>query len=685
MNSREGLSHFGFSKKSALLAGVCLALVSGGIALFFCLSQLESRRVEVMQRYEQNVEVWLTDAGQAVDIWNTDMKKLRQRVSESETYRLFSGDFFGLKQSAAENPGAAGEDSLSGTAAALSEETPVMRRILLEFMNYNGLLDARLVNREGQTILSAYSTPTPLTSAQSEAALNTMKTGKTTFLPVRGTSDGLVLDVFEPIYELEAPDKCVAVFMSSTPVLSRITQFIARPKQNDMATAAMLQKRGTAWERIQVPLPEVLPEDLQKALTESTGKLPFALRSSVFPNNGMVYSMSATLPVLGWTLVHETPAAVVDEMVFRAEVPVYVAAVLGWLSFMLLCGLLWWMAFGRQQMAVTSELRRLNQVVSRQKELLDSVNTSLDVGLFMADVKGQIRVCNPALAGILGRKEDEILDQTLFSCFPMEAATALLEQIRQVALNNKEGACEVRMERDGDQRLYRVTLFPFLDASETEVRNSIRGAVVTMKDITEFRRHSERMRRQQRSLITAFTQAEESVDPYLAGHSMRMSRLGELMAASMDLPEDGRNTVIMGAQLSQVGKLFIPREILTKEGKLTPEELQEVRRAPEHAFRLMESVDFDLPIARALHEMYENMDGSGYPRGLHGEDILPEARILAVLNAFCAMVSSRSYHKGKDERTALAELENNPRFDQTVVEHLEKVLSTPEGILAARS
>lgn len=686
MNSREKVSYSGFSKKSSLLAAVCLAIVSGGIALFVCFSQLESRRLDVMTRFEQNVTSWLDGASQAVNIWNTDMKKLRLRVSESETYRLFSGDLFGLDSHIAGVINSAEQTGdLPGPAAVLSEEVPVIRRILLEFMNYNGLLDARLVNRNGQTILSAFSTPSPLTKEQTQAALETMKTGKTVFLPVRGASNGLVLDVFEPVYDLDSPDTCVAVFMSSTPVLSKVTQFIARPKQNDMSTAAMVQQKGDAWEKMQVPAPVPVTGELNSVLTAKKGEMPFGLRRSVSENGGMVYSMSVFFPGLNWSLVHETPEDVVNRMVFRSELPVYAVTVLGWLSFMLLSGLLWWMGFGRQQRAVAFELQRLNQIISRQKELLDSVNLSLDIGLFMADVKGQIRVCNPALAAILGKDEKDVSEQMLFTCFPTDTAKMLLDRIRQVAINNKEDSCEIYLDHDGETRLYRVTLFPFMDVGEESVRNSIRGAVVTMKDITEFRRRSERMRQRQRSLIDAFTRAEESVDPYLAGHSHRMARLGELLAVDMGLTEDGKNTVVMGALLSQVGKLFIPRELLTKKGRLTPEELEQVRQAPDHAFRLMEHVDFDLPIARALHEMYEHMDGSGYPCHLKGEEILPEARMLAVLNAFCAMVSSRSYRKGMDEKEAVNELTDNAHFDQTVVEHLRNVLKTPEGLLAARS
>ena len=685
MNSPSQAGYSGFSKKSALLAALCLALISGGIALFFCFSQLESRRLEVLGRYEQNVSSWLGDAVSAIDIWNTDMKKLRLRISASETYRLFSSDLFGLDKSVTGSINNAEHGlSFSGSAAVLSEEVPAIRRILLEFMNYNGLLDARLVNRDGQTILSALSTPPPLSAEQVRAAVQAMETGKTTFLPVRACPNGLALDVFEPVYDLENSEKRVAVFMSTTPVLAKVTQFTARPKQNDLSVSYMVQRHGESWDMLCVPAPVALPEGTARQFTEYSGSLPFALRESVV-QGGMVYSMSAFIPGLEWSIIHETPVAVMDRLLFRSELPVYVGGLLGWLSFMLLCSLLWWMGLGRQQSAVAREMQRLHQLVSRQKELLDSVNTSLDIGLFMADVKGQIHVCNLAFAAIVGKDEQDVNEQMLFSCFPVDTASELLDRIRQVAINNKDDGCEVYLEQGGEKRLYRVTLFPFLDSSEHSVRDSMRGAVVSMKDITEFRRRSDRMRQQQRSLIEAFTRAEESVDPYLAGHSHRMAKLGELVAKSMGLSEDGRNTVVMGALLSQVGKLFIPRELLTKKGKLTPEELEEVRKAPEHAYHLLENIDFDLPIARALHEMYENMDGSGYPCGLKGEEILPEARVLSVLNAFCAMVSSRSYREGMSWEKAIAALESSASFDQTVVEYLKKVLETPEGLYAAHA
>ncbi len=683
--SSEGAGLTGFSPRLGRMAGLVLALVAGAVAVFFCFTQVESRRAEVLDEYRLTVQNWLSGASAALEIWTRDSKALRLRVSSAETYRIFAGDYRVLDPRSAARVDEGDASGLSENAQSLAEEAPAIRRILLDFMNYNGLQDARLVSGEGHTLLSALSAPVPLTREQAEAASECVKNGRTVVLPVRGTTGGLVLDVLEPVFDVEVKDRCVAAFLSTMPVLGPMAQVLGRPKKEELAVAVMLQRHGKVWERMRVPEPVPLPDGLRAELDSSSGSMPFGPRDSVNKAGEPVYSMSLFVPDLNWSIVHETPASVIEGVVSRATLFVYIEAALGWFLCMAVGGLLWWMGVGRHQGMVAHELRRLNRLVSRQKELLDSVNISLDVGIVMVDIRGKIRVCNRAMAGILERAEKDLADQMLFAVLPAETASQLLDRIRQVAISGKADGCELTLDREGEPRLYRVTLFPFLDTGEFHVRQSIRGAVITMKDITEFRRHSERLRQQQHSLIEAFIRAEESVDPYLVGHSERMSRLAELVAASMGLDEDGTNTVVMGALLSQVGKLFIPRELLTKEGRLTPDELREVRRAPEHAFRLLEKVDFDLPIGRALHEMYECMDGSGYPQGLREDEILPEARILAVLNAFCAMVSARSYHSGMSGTKALEELEASPRFDQTVVAHLRSVLETPEGALAART
>ena len=205
------------------------------------------------------------------------------------------------------------------------------------------------------------------------------------------------------------------------------------------------------------------------------------------------------------------------------------------------------------------------------------------------------------------------------------------------------------------------------------------GAVGIVQDITEFRRNSEKRRLQQKHTLDAFVRAVEGVDPYLSGHSRKMATLGGLVADHMGLDEADRRTIVMAAELSQVGKLFVPRELLTKTGKLSEEEQAEMARVPEHAYRVLRDIDFELPVPAAVHEMYERMDGTGYPRHLVGEAISVHARVLAVVNAFCAMVGPRSYRAGMSDDEALRILRGDPSFNRTVVDSLAEVLAGSAG------
>jgi len=671
------------NRRSLFLSGLTLAAVSAVAAAVLCSARVELRRQDVLATYGSSVSAWLEGTAASVSQWNEEQRAQRLRISNAETYRLFAGDLFGLENAEGEH---------APSAAMIAEEVPTIRKILKEYMDFSGMTDARIIGAGGVTLLSSQSAPAPLSAAQQNAARLAMASGKSVRLPVRGSGSGLFVDVFEPMHSLDAPEKIVAAFMGTHPVLPGLTQFAARPKPEELSEAFFLQ-RGTnfeasnmaqnaptapAWQVVTTPAPKALEGALAQELESASGLLKLALRPSV-STLGEVYSASFAVPGTGLSVLLETPSAVLEQRVFKAALPIYLACGLGWAAFLLVCLQLWWYAAGRQQKALTQKVHEFNQLVSLQKEFLDRVNVSLDMGLLMVDVKGQIHVCNRAFAQVVQGREEELSGQMIYNVLPAKAAAELVDRVRQVALKAGEDSYEVWLDAPAEggevePRLFRVTLSPFLDSAEENRREARSGAVVTLKDVTEFRRRAERARLQQRRLIEAFTSVEASADPYLHGFSLRMADLAERVALSMGLSEDSRNTLVMSAQLSQLGKLFVPRDLLTKQGRLTDEELAEVRRAPEHAARVLSSVDFDLPIARALHEMYENLDGSGYPRGLKGEEILFEARLLGVLNAYCAMVSDRAYRQGMSVSAALAQLRGNPRYEQSLVDALEKVV-----------
>lgn len=680
MRQEDGTSWYaGRSRKYALLVSVVVSLCVFAAAWMVCSVEYRKRKQDVLTAQQETLTAWVSGTVDAVTVWTDALHAQARRVSGSDLYRLFASELAQMDErtTALINDADSGV-TLPDSAAALAEEVPLIRNLLLDFMTYSGLLDARIVSPAGQTVLSALSRPTPVTAGQSDTVARAVRDKIMTFAPVRASASGLVLDMADPISAvMDDGDKPVAALLLTTPVTGPVAQFLARDLHQADLKPYLLQRNGDVWEdlRVQTSVPAPLNAVQAASLNPGPdGGIPFAVRPSL-GGSGEVYSLGAPVPGMDWWVVLEVPAGLVDSALRYQAGLIYGIGALVSLGFVLGLALLWWVLVGRQQRIIAERFRDLYQLIERQKRLLDSVNVSLDVGLFMADVTGQLQVGNRAFAEIVGREESDLAGSNLASLLDGGATGRLLDGIRQVADADEAATFELTLPRPDGDHLYRASLFPFVDGAE----DGAKGAVGIVQDITEFRRNSEKRRLQQKHVMDAFVRAIEGVDPYLSGHSRKMAMLGGLVSKRMGLNEADRHTIIMAAELSQVGKLFVPRDLLTKTGKLNEEEQAEMARAPEHAYRVLSDIDFELPVPAAVHEMYERMDGTGYPRHLPGEAISVHARVLAVVNAFCAMVSPRSYRAGMSADEALRILRGAPAFDQNVVDNLAEVLTSPEG------
>ena len=176
----------------------------------------------------------------------------------------------------------------------------------------------------------------------------------------------------------------------------------------------------------------------------------------------------------------------------------------------------------------------------------------------------------------------------------------------------------------------------------------------------------------QGNTMQALVRAIEIRDPHLAGHHNAMARLAVQLGNDLDLPVRQRSTLYYAAQLSGVGKVFVPQDILTKKGKLTQEERQKLEEHVHHAMDVLDGIDFELPIKQVVAQMAERMDGTGYPEKLKGEQINILSRILAVADVYCALIKPRSYREALTPEDAIAQLRSEEtRYDQKVVDALE--------------
>jgi HD-GYP domain-containing protein (c-di-GMP phosphodiesterase class II) len=194
---------------------------------------------------------------------------------------------------------------------------------------------------------------------------------------------------------------------------------------------------------------------------------------------------------------------------------------------------------------------------------------------------------------------------------------------------------------------------------------------------TKRKREEEEHRQTIDSLRTAFgatirvmVSAVESRDPYTAGHQIRSADLARAIATEMELSPDKIDGIRVAGSTHDIGKLSIPEEILSKPTNLSEMEFSLIKEHTQKGHEILKNVESPWPLAEIVYQHHERMDGSGYPRNLKGEEILIEARILAVADVVEAMASHRPYHPGLGIDAALEEIEKNKGilYDGTVAD-----------------
>jgi PAS domain S-box-containing protein len=197
------------------------------------------------------------------------------------------------------------------------------------------------------------------------------------------------------------------------------------------------------------------------------------------------------------------------------------------------------------------------------------------------------------------------------------------------------------------------------------------------QEITERKRAEEELKQTLESLrksvgatIQVMVSAIEMRDPYTAGHQIRTADLARAIATEMGLPKDKIDGIRMVGSIHDIGKLSIPAEILSKPTKLTDIEFSLIKEHSHSGYEMLKNVESPWPLAQIVYQHHERMDGSGYPRNLKGDEILIEARIMAVADVVEAMASHRPYRPGLGIDAALAEIEKNKgtHYDNTVAD-----------------
>jgi PAS domain S-box-containing protein/putative nucleotidyltransferase with HDIG domain len=316
----------------------------------------------------------------------------------------------------------------------------------------------------------------------------------------------------------------------------------------------------------------------------------------------------------------------------------------------------------------------------RERSIVDRIMRTSPAGISLADRDGRIVFANKRAQEILGLSVDEITGLTYDSPvwritdfdgnpFPMEN----LPFAKVVSTGNPVYGTRHAINFPDGRRVYlSINGAPIVDE-----KGSINEVVFTIDDVTEQRRAEEEIRmtveKLKRSIddtMRAMAMIVEQRDPYTAGHQGRVASLAVAIAQDMNLSEDHISGIRMAGMIHDVGKMNIPAEILSKPTQLSRIEFELIKSHAETGYNILKTIEFHYPVANVVYQHHERIDGSGYPQGLKGDEILMEARIIAVADVVEAMASHRPYRPAIGIDAALGEIEKNRGvlYDNTVAD-----------------
>ena len=308
-----------------------------------------------------------------------------------------------------------------------------------------------------------------------------------------------------------------------------------------------------------------------------------------------------------------------------------------------------------------TERKQAEESLLKGEEKFRTIFDGASDGILIADaITKKFLQGNTAICSMLGYTNEEIKSLTIYDIHPPKDISHVIDEFEKQAKGEKVLAEDLPVLRKDGSIFY---------ADISSVFTTIEGIhclVGIFRDNTERKRAEEELHRTLESLrkavsatIQVLVSAVESRDPYTAGHQLRSAGLARAIATEMGLPQGKIDGIQMAGSIHDIGKLSIPAEILSKPTKLTDIEFSLIKEHSQKGYEMLKDVESSLPLAEIIYQHHERMDGSGYPRNLKGDEILMEARILAVSDVVEAMASHRPYRPALGIEKALEEISQN--------------------------
>lgn len=286
--------------------------------------------------------------------------------------------------------------------------------------------------------------------------------------------------------------------------------------------------------------------------------------------------------------------------------------------------------------------------------------------IYTTDLDGHFTYANPSALALFGYSADEVTSLSFMDLVDREYQPVVQ---RQIVAKMEDPALSTKYEvlvHTSDGRDIWLELHTHL----LQLNAHSKAILGVARDVSDRKSATSQLRRMLDGTIEVAARVAALRDPYTAGHSQRVSTLAHAIAKDLGLTPDRIEGLCAAAQLHDVGKAGIPLDILSRPGKLTVSEVSLIREHPTLGFNLFRNVAFPWPVPEIILQHHERMNGSGYPAGLRGDDILLEARIIGVADVVEAMTAHRPYRPALGLEQALDEIlsERGTLYDSAVVD-----------------
>lgn len=671
-----------------IAAGILLAAALG--VYFFDRVRSSEREREVIN-WQVRLGIVAASRAAAIETWLGDQGRAVQSLAENASLQIYLAELDLLMRAGSWKPGTAVPEAeyLQNLLAVSAEQAGFVPERLSTTVNANvqpaGHAGMALLDAKG--VVLAATTHMPPIDERFKSRFAEARSGALALIDLHTTSAGNRIGFIAPIYAIQSGGVGSAVigFVAAIRAPGRdfFDQLVQPGIRSDSGETYLVRRSGKMIEYISPladgtrPMKRQLDAETVRLVDAAALEAPGKFIEGRDYAGDEVMAVGRAIPSAPWVVVRKVA---VDDALGPFEQRFEAAL---WIVLLLVVIMstavfaVWRHGASVRAGRAMEKYREVAAELSDRNRFLKAVTDGHPAQISAVDENGVLTFANPAFASEYGLTPEDAKGKDL--AIVMGASRGVnMRKLNDAALEENQQVHDTLSFTDSKDQ--KRTFQSFHIPLEHEGKDG-KSVLMIQDDISEVVEARERRENVLRQLVGTLVALADQKDPFSAQHSKRVAEVSATIAGHMGLGSDTVRTCDLTGNLVNIGKFFVPDELLTKKGGLSDDEMQVIRDGLLAGADLLESVEFDVPVIKALRQLQERWDGGGHPDGLTGDGIEEAARIVAVANAFVGMVSARAYRDPMSFKEAIDRIFANAgeSYDRKVVVALMDFIENHEG------